>query len=213
MNDSRPHPPRGFHSRGYLPHCDETGRIQFISFRLHDSMPVQTVERWKRELARSPRIRRREILRRRIEAYIDSGSGSCLLTDARIAELVENTLIRGDSREYDLLAWCVMPNHVHTLIAPFPDRSLTTIVGSWKSYTAHEANRILGRQGRFWFADYFDVYMRSTAHLEDTISYIEHNPVAARLVSRREQWRFSSAFPAYRDRVMPNRLRHLSVDS
>jgi putative DNA methylase len=211
MHDSHRRKPRGFHSRGYLPHCDEAGRIQFISFRLHDSMPIETIERWKRELAQSPRIRRREILRHRIDAYVDRGTGSCLLNDPRIATLVQSTLTHGDLRDYDLLAWCIMPNHVHTLIAPLPDRSLTTIVGGWKSYTAHEANRILERQGRFWFPDYFDTFMKSAAQLEDTIAYIEHNPVVAQLVSRADQWQFSSAFPTHRDRMMGNRRRHLNV--
>ena len=52
---------------------------------------------------------------------------------------------------------------------------------SIKSYTAHEANRILNRTGQFWAKEYFDRYIRDHRHFASTIAYIENNPVKARL--------------------------------
>jgi REP element-mobilizing transposase RayT len=48
-----------------------------------------------------------------------------------------------------MLAWVVMPNHVHALFRPFEGWSLAAILHSWKSFTANQANTILGRCGPF----------------------------------------------------------------
>jgi hypothetical protein len=42
-----------------------------------------------------------------------------------------------------------MPNHVHLLVEFFSEWLLPEILRSWKSFTAHEANRFLGRTGQF----------------------------------------------------------------
>jgi hypothetical protein len=64
----------------------------------------------------------------------------------------------------------------------------------FKSYTAHEANRILDLRGQFWMEDYFDRYIRDYKHLTNAITDIENNPVKARLCERASDWRFSSAW-------------------
>jgi len=66
-------------------------------------------------------------------------------------------------------------------------------VGAWKRHTGRLANRILGRRGAFWAADYFDVYMRNEEHESKTISYIESNPSKAKLVLNPKDWLWSSA--------------------
>lgn len=71
--------------------------------------------------------------------------------------------------------------------------SLSEIVGSWKSFTAKQANRIIGQSGTFWHADYFDRYMRDEGHLARTIGYVENNPVKAGLVADAAEWPWSSA--------------------
>lgn len=37
-------------SRGYLPHFDQPGTVQFLTFRLADAVPADTVAAWKSEL-------------------------------------------------------------------------------------------------------------------------------------------------------------------
>ena len=107
--------------------------------------------------------------------------------------LVENALLYFDGKRYRLFAWVVMPNHVHVLVELFEDHTLDQILHSWKSYTATEANNILGRRGQFWYREYYDRYIRNEAHFARAVEYIHNNPVAAGLVSRAEDWRFSSA--------------------
>jgi len=85
-----------------------------------------------------------------------------------------------------------MPNHLHFLIK-VGEVPLSKIVRELKRYTAREANKILQSKGEFWFADYFDTYMRDAEHELKTCRYIENNPVKALLVREPAEWLWSSA--------------------
>ena len=94
---------------------------------------------------------------------------------------------------YRLLAWVVMPNHVHVLIELIDGHPLSGIVHSWKSYTAHEINRTPGNQGKIWQREYFDRWIRNEEHNWQAVWYIHDNPVKAGLVRVQEEWPYSSA--------------------
>ena len=175
-----------WHSRNYLPHIEDK-QFQFITFRLYDSMPRYIINTWKEELnitdeEKTPIPIMTQLLDR-INKYEDAGYGQCFLKDERIAKLVENALLHFDGERYRLLCWCIMPNHVHVLIEMMPEYSLTSILHSWRTFTAREANEILGRTGEFWQKEYFDRYIRNAQHYRDTIDYID-NKVALRLYEK-----------------------------
>jgi REP element-mobilizing transposase RayT len=130
---------------------------------------------------------------RRIEAYLDAGYGACWLKQPEIAERVEEALLHWDGTRYHLLAWCVMPNHVHVLIETQTDFPLSGVVHSWKSFLAHAINQHLARTGAVWMQDYFDRYIRGDHHLAATVAYIHANPVKAGLVQDECDWPHSSA--------------------
>jgi REP element-mobilizing transposase RayT len=193
-----------WYHRGYLPHFSAPGTVQHITFRLHDSIPRRLIDEWKLELALkadSEANHPAQIeLRRRIETYLDAGHGQAFLRLPTIAEVVQTALLRHDQSRYELLSWCIMPNHVHALIkleGPSQDKEggaeLSRILHSWKSFTAHRANRLLHRSGRFWMRDYHDRYIRDARHLAACIDYIHRNPVDAGLVEHPEDWAWSSA--------------------
>jgi putative DNA methylase len=71
--------------------------------------------------------------------------------------------------------------------------SLSTLLHSWKSFTAKAINVALARRGPVWFEEYFDRRIRDEAHYAATLTYIENNPVAAALCSKATAWEFSSA--------------------
>lgn len=192
MFDPRENAGRRKHSRGYLPHFDVYETTQFVTFRLADSMPRDVLNKWKAELE-SGQITDVE-LRKRIEQYLDSGYGSCALRDPRIANLLRETLLKWDGERFELIAWVIMPNHVHILIRLLGESLLSEIMHSIKSYTAHQANKILQRSGRFWSVESFDRYIRNADHFRNTIRYIEENPVKAGLCKEPGDWEFSSAF-------------------
>ena len=116
-----------------------------------------------------------------------------MLRDPRAAQSVEDALLYLDGERYRLLAWVVMPNHVHTLFEIIAGHSLSRIMQSLKVRTARECNRLLGTTGRFWEPEYYDRFIRNERHLISTILYIHSNPVVAGLVSQPELWSFGSA--------------------
>jgi len=119
----------GWHERGYLPHCDFPGLIQFITFRLADSMPELRRGEWEHLL----KIEDKREQRTKLEAYLDRGVGACCLRNARIAKITEDALLHFHHERYELLAWCVMPNHVHVLVH-VGDWPLAKILQSWKRF-------------------------------------------------------------------------------
>src|ERR1051326_6083450 len=86
-----------------------------------------------------------------------------------------------------------MPNHVHTLFTPATAFRMSRIVHSWKSFTAHECNKVLARTGRFSAREPFDRYIRNQKHFCNALTYIEENPVKAGLCKKSEDWPWSSA--------------------
>jgi REP element-mobilizing transposase RayT len=148
-------------------------------------------------------------LRRRIEDHLDAGHGECWLRRPEVAALVEGALLHFDTQRYLLLAWCVMPNHVHALIETREGWPLDGVLHSWKSFTSHEASKILrgvasgtpalpGRQrqrptGAFWQREYLDRYVRNAEQYANVLAYIEENPVKAGLAKIKTDWPWSSA--------------------
>jgi REP element-mobilizing transposase RayT len=184
----------GWRTRGYLPHFDGRAVPQFISLHLADALPLTVIDRWKRQLAQLPEKEEQVLMHRRIERYLDQGYGECLLKNPVVAEMVQNTLLEGDGNDYQIFSWVVMPNHIHSLLRRFEDLELESIMRNFKSSTAHKANNVLGRDGQFWMKDYFDRYIRNEVHFQNTVRYIENNPVKAGLCARPEDWPFSSAW-------------------
>jgi putative DNA methylase len=188
-------PNKGWHSRGYLPHFDSSETIQFVTFRLADSLPSKKLGEWKTEvdsLLASESDRKRE-LQRRIEKFLDTGHGACELREESIARMVEQTMLHFDSQRYRLLSWVVMPNHVHALFEVWEAFSLGEVLHSWKSFSAQQVAKMKGARGHFWQADYFDRFIRDEEHFCRAVNYIENNPMQAGLCVTPEDWIYGSA--------------------
>ncbi|MDJ0447760.1 transposase [Methylocystis sp. JR02] len=133
--------------------------------------------------------RRRET----IDAALDRCRGPLPLADPQAAIIVQGAILHFDQVRYRLLAWCVMPNHVHVVVEAFAGFPLGGLVRSWKAFSAAQINRANGRRGAVWAPDYFDRYIRDESDLGATISYVENNPVVAGLASTPGDWPWSSA--------------------
>jgi REP element-mobilizing transposase RayT len=194
---SRPPHASPWRSRGYLPHFDVPNLVQAITFRLADSVPAQIIAKWKDELRIQPGTIATDpaqvALRERVAQFEDSGHGACHLRDSRVAEMVEKALLHFDGDRYRALAWCVMPNHVHVVVETMEAHRLSEVMHAWKSFTSKQANQILGRNGTFWMAEYFDRFVRDEKHLRTAIEYVHQNPARAGLVKDPCDWQFSSA--------------------
>lgn len=182
---SRPH--RAWHSRGYLPHFDNGAVVQAITFRLADSLPSAIYGRLIAETADEADRRRK------LDAMIDEGRGACILRNDAYAIVVRTALEHFDGERYRLIAWVIMPNHVHVLIEQLEGFPLGDIVRGWKSFSAKEINKVRGLRDAVWAPDYHDRYIRDGRHLGDAVAYIENKPINARLVKQARDWPYSSA--------------------
>jgi REP element-mobilizing transposase RayT len=198
----------GLHFRGHLPHLNREGAIYFVTFRLADSLPAHEIARLKHErqvVVEQARAAKRPLTWHeeqqllawycdKVEELLDAGAGACWLSKPEVAELVAGAVKFFVGQRYDLHAWVVMPNHVHVVVWPHPGHTLSEILHSWKSYTSKEANKLLHRDGpNFWQAESFDHWVRDDAERARLVSYVENNPVKARLCPRPEDWKGSSA--------------------
>jgi putative transposase len=179
----------GWSDRGYLPHYDKAGLVQAVTFRLADSLPKEKRSEWEHLLQITDDGERI----RQIEDYLDRGAGSCVLRQTECAEIVQNTLLHFDGERYQLIAWCVMPNHVHVLFQTFEGHPIGRVVHSWKTFTAREINKLRGQSGQVWQDDFFDTFMRKDEHQAAVALYIERNPVSAGLVPKATDWSWSSS--------------------
>jgi putative DNA methylase len=170
-------------SRGYLPHVEGAGYVQHVVFWVKDALPAALMD------VAFADVRARTLA---AERYLDRGFGLCPLS-GKVAEIVDVALRFFEGTRYALHAYVVMPNHVHALVEPFHERALSSIVHSWKSYTAKKILASTGDAGRFWAREWYDRFIRNEAHFFATVRYIERNPVAAGLCAHAEDWPWSSA--------------------
>ena len=142
---------------------------------------------------------------KKFDEYLDRAShGPDWLREERIASIVADAMHYRDEKEYNLLAYNIMPNHVHIVfdVARFAESRpsvrdgvshyiVTDIIGSLKKHTALESNKILLRDGAFWQHESYDHVVRNEAELGRIIEYVLYNPVKAGLVKEWTDWRWS----------------------
>jgi type I restriction enzyme R subunit/putative DNA methylase len=165
-----------------LPHFHPESASLFVTFRLYGTLPLPSVSDGSdfaaadRELERTP-------------------TGADWLKQPQIAECVTEIIRQGETIRAlcNLLAFVVMPNHVHMLIEP--DAPLPKITQYVKGVSAKKANELLDRTGQpFWQDESFDHWVRTKKERRNIIRYIEFNPVRANLAAEPTSFRYSSAF-------------------
>ena len=201
----------GFHTRNVLPHLKREGGAYFVTFRLAGTLPAEVLQQFKREreliVAQALAAKRpltwheqEELFRwysSRVDGYLDAGHGECFLKQPAVADLVAGALRFFEGQRYELRSWVVMPNHVHLVVWPKPPNTLSEVLHSWKSFTANEANKLLVRVGNpFWQDESYDHLVRDDTDMARCCQYTLMNPVNARLCSRPEDWKWSSAYRA-----------------
>jgi putative transposase len=182
------------HTTNRLPHWQQEGAVYFGTFRLGDSVPQHLSNQWMGDRSIWIQLHpepwsyetAQEYHKRfsgAIERWLDVGYGECVLRRPECAEIVADTLRHFDGERLGLVAFIVMPNHVHAVFVQHPEWPLEKILRSWKSFTTRRLNELLGRSGSLWQRDYFDRLVRDHAHFANCVRYIRRNPEKARLRS------------------------------
>ena len=178
--------------RRNLPYREQSHATYFVTFRLADSVPQTLLEQWRQEQQtwlkfhpapwdwKTEREHHRRFVEER-EDWLDRGHGSCILCDPSAAKIVSNALRFFDDQRYHLDAFVIMPNHVHALVQPTADHSLSKILHSWKSFTANALNRAANRDEEVWMRESYDHIVRDWNELLNWRRYIAANPRKARL--------------------------------
>jgi type I restriction enzyme R subunit len=163
-----------------LPHWQQDVVLQFVTFRLKDSLPQSKLREWTAErtawLACHPKpwdAKTRQVYNERFiasfEAWLDRGLGSCILKDPAVRQKLEAVFEHDSGTRVEFISRVIMPNHVHLLFRPlFP---LPDLIRNWKSFSA----RGIGR-GPLWQRNYRDTLIRNERHLAAVVRYIRRNP-------------------------------------
>ncbi len=107
---------------------------------------------------------------------------------ARYVDLIAEGRLKAN---VSVVAWCLMPNHVHLILVPQTTDGLVRALSSAHQRYTWVINRRNGWTGYLWQRRFHSTPM-DDAHLILAIRYVELNPVRARLVERPEEWRWSS---------------------
>jgi len=189
-----------FHKRN-LPHFHHSDGIYFITYRLINSISQKVINELKVEY-RSPKKNETEKFRRMLQKYdkaLDSGElGEKHLNNPKILDVCKLTLHYPDGKDYRLICYTIMPNHIHLLFELLPkNKGISKIMQSIKRISALESNKILNREGSFWQDESYDRLVRDDIELYFIIKYILQNPVDAGLVKNWSDWKHTYCHPHY----------------
>jgi REP element-mobilizing transposase RayT len=162
-SDSRPD-----NKKEHLPHLDLANHYQFITFRTHDSQDQYLKKLTKQNLENSQQ-------QLTIDQYLDLSHNGAYL-NGKVLLLLSQYIKAGDRTWYELVAYCIMPNHVHLLIKPLD--KLPKVMQRLKGGSAKLINELMNKNGRLWASDYYDKLIRDENHFVVVYKYIKNNAVA-----------------------------------
>ncbi len=214
--------------RRNLPHLHPEDAVFFITFRLKGSLPLYVIKKLKSEMEmeiekltskygnnRKKINEEKYLIQKKYFGKFDqllnhAAFGPVWLKEEKIADIVKNKLHEMDDKFYSLIAYTIMPNHVHSVFYLKEEENLASVLQKeisvgrkkkkyplskvmqlLKGATAQQCNQVLNRSGYFWHHESYDHYVRDVEELVRIIEYILYDPVKAGLVSRWEDWNYS----------------------
>ena len=119
--------------------------------------------------------------------------GRALFLDAACCQVVLDCIshLRTGLR-HQVHAYVLMPNHLHLITTPKEDSNISQVMHSLKLFTSRRIGDMLGLRGGIWQARFYERALRNAKDVENAFSFVHENPVKASLVSRPEEYVWSS---------------------
>lgn len=115
-----------------------------------------------------------------------------LFASPRLAQIVVDNIDFYERRgDYELLAFVVMPDHLHMLITP-KQGPISDNLRNLKCFVAKQVREIIGGSGAIWQVSFRDRIVRCESDIERFADYIHYNPVEAGMVDDPVDYAFSS---------------------
>ncbi len=113
-----------------------------------------------------------------------------VFTNPKYAELIySNILTNGIAARVNLLAFVIMPDHIHMLIG-IQEIGIVELLDSWKSFTTNLLHKN-GHSYKVWQRSFWDRGMRDERDVNNTIKYILDNPYRTNLISYDETYKYA----------------------
>jgi REP element-mobilizing transposase RayT len=198
-----------------LPHYQPENATFFITCRLSNSLPAEVLHRLyeEKKLLKSEIILQKDadkhkkllldyqhIYFGKFDEYLNKVTkGPRWLLEDRIAQIVSDALHYRDGKVFDLICYCIMPNHLHIVFNAGLDviKLITKdslpctrdVIPLYK--IMHSFNRALRRTGSFWQAESYDHVVRDENELGNIIRYTIYNPVKSGLCNDWNEWKWN----------------------
>ena len=185
--------------RHLLPHWQQAGKLIFVTWRLGDALPQEKLAelrelklQWEmnhpKPWSEAEELERHALFDAQVEAWLNAGMGSCVLEQPAVRQGLIDTLHHADGKDYDLLSYVIMPNHVHLLFRLRAGAELEEVIKAWKSVSSRRIAKVTGKKGEWWQEGYRDRLIRGQEHLENVLHYIRRNPAEANLKEGAFEW-------------------------
>ena len=97
-----------------------------------------------------------------------------------------------EENNVDILAYCLMSNHVHFIAIPKKQEDLSKLFRTTHMRYSHYLNRQRSAKGHLWQGRFYSCIL-GDSHLYRAIRYTENNPVRAKIVKNAWEYEWSSA--------------------
>jgi REP element-mobilizing transposase RayT len=194
---------KSFYRRN-LPHIQPKNGAFFVTFRLFNSIPESVLKQLSESYLKRKNDKKFSSVELKIqhfdayEKWLDNCNfGPHFLAIPGVAQIVYDKLLQFNHNHYLLLASTIMSNHVHILIDTSihsnPDNSLYLheIMRLIKGSTARKINQYLGRSGKVWSRESYDILIKSQESVYNIIDYILDNPVKAKYIGERKKYKWN----------------------
>ena len=174
-------------TRRKLPHMQLPDSVIFITWRLAFDLPKQKKENLSEEESYFAAFMQYD------ELLDKSNTDKINLAREPYMSPIKNALHYYEGKKYELLAYCIMPNHVHLIVKPALKNcndyySLKETTLALKSYTAHAINKLENTKGKVWQTESYDHVVRDEKELSKLLDYVINNPVKAGLTDNWDNW-------------------------